>query len=211
MIEGKLVDLVPFEDDFATYLETWMNEESWFRMRAWERREPHTEHDVKKFIENMEKSEHGALIGVQAKNGDPIGGVIFDHEWTRVRKADAMLFVGDSRYEGTDEVIDALLMLVRYCFETRNLHRLDVSILAFDELRLDAYQRVGFVHEGTLRQHVRWDGSYADIEVFGLLQDEWPGYEQKSEALNLQPSGLEPKPKPEKKDDAKKDSSPKSE
>jgi RimJ/RimL family protein N-acetyltransferase len=79
MIEGKLVDLVPFEDDFAIYLETWMNEESWFRTRLWERREPHTEDDVKKFIEKMEKSEHGALFGFQSKSGDPIGGVIFDH------------------------------------------------------------------------------------------------------------------------------------
>ncbi len=204
MIEGTLVDLVPFEDDFATYLETWMNEESWFRMRLWDRREPHTGHDVKKFIEDMEKNEHGGLMGVQAKNGDPIGGVMFDHEWTRVRKADALLFIGDSRYEGTDEMTDALLMLARYCFEVRNLHRLDASLLPFDEARLEAYRRVGFVHEGTLRQHLRWDGGYADVELYGLLQDEWPGYAQKAAALALQPSGLEAKPKPVKKDDAKK-------
>ncbi len=50
MIEGKLVDLVPFEDDFAIHMEKWMNEEAWFRARLWERREPHTEDDVKKFI-----------------------------------------------------------------------------------------------------------------------------------------------------------------
>ena len=108
MIEGTLVDLVPFEDDFAIHLETWMNEEAWFRAHLWERREPHTEHDVKKYIERMEKDEHGALIGFQAKNGDPIGAVIFDHEWLRVRKAEARFFAGDSRYEGGDEVLDAL-------------------------------------------------------------------------------------------------------
>ena len=36
MLEGKLVDLVPFEGDFATYLETWMNEEVWFRSMFWD-------------------------------------------------------------------------------------------------------------------------------------------------------------------------------
>lgn len=201
MIEGTLVDLVPFEDDFAVYLESWMNEEAWFRAALWERREPHTEDDVKKYIERMEKNERGGLIGFQTKDGDPIGGLIYDHEWTRVRKVDTRFFAGDTRYEGTDEVLDGLLMLVRFCFETRGLHRLDAGALTFDEAKIEHLRRAGFVHEGTLRQHIRWDGDYVDIEVFGLLETEWPGYAAKVAALDLQPSGLEPKPKPEKKDD----------
>ncbi len=201
MIEGTLVDLVPFEDDYAIYLEQWMNEEAWFRARPFDRREPHTEEDVKQFIEKMEKNEHGALIGFQTKDGDPVGGVLFDHEWTRVRKADVMFFAGDQRYEGRDEVLDGLLMLLRYCFETRNLHRVDTAALAFDEVRIDYLRRAGFVHEGTLRQHVRWDGDYVDLELYGLLDREWPGYAAKVKTLELQSSELEPKPKPEKKDD----------
>jgi [ribosomal protein S5]-alanine N-acetyltransferase len=203
MIEGKLVDLVPFEDDFAIYMESWMNEESWFRARLWERREPHPEDAVKKFIEKMEKNEHGGLVGFQSKAGDPIGGVIFDHEWSRVRKIDVMHFVGDMRYEGTDEALDGLLMIVRYCFETRNMHRIDGMALAFDETKIDFLRRAGFTHEGTLRQHIRWDGDYVDVELFGVLESEWPGYEKKSAELNLQPSEIEPKPKPEKKDEKK--------
>ncbi|NLE51130.1 MAG: GNAT family N-acetyltransferase [Chloroflexi bacterium] len=199
MIEGTLVDLVPFEDDFATHLESWMNEEAWFRMNLWDRREPHPEDAVKKYIESMEKKENAALIGFQTKSGDPIGGLIYDHEWSRVRKVEISFFAGDTRYEGTDEVLDGLLMLVRYCFETRNMHRLDAVALAFDEAKIDALRRAGFVHEGTLRQHIRWEGDYVDVEAFGLLEDEWPGYAAKIETLDLQPSDLEPKPKPEKK------------
>lgn len=203
MIEGTLVDLVPFEDDFATHLESWMNEEAWFRMNLWDRREPHPEDAVKKYIESMEKKENAALIGFQTKSGDPIGGLIYDHEWSRVRKVEISFFAGDTRYEGTDEVLDGLLMLVRYCFETRNMHRLDAVALAFDEAKIDALRRAGFVHEGTLRQHIRWDGDYVDLEMFGLLEDEWPGYAAKVETLGLQPGDLEPKPKPEKKDEKK--------
>src|SRR5690606_40917727 len=74
MFEGTLVDLVPFEDDFAVYLESWMNEEAWFRAQLWERREPHAEADVKKFTEQLGKNERGALIGCRTKAGAPIGG-----------------------------------------------------------------------------------------------------------------------------------------
>lgn len=199
MFEGTLVDLVPFEDDYATYLESWMNEEAWFRAHLWDRREPHPEDAVKKYIEKMEKNERAALIGYQTKAGDPIGGLIYDHEWSRVRKVDVTFFAGDSRYEGTDEMLDGLLMLARYCFETRNMHRLDAMSLAFDEARIDALRRAGFVHEGTLRQHIRWDGDYVDVELYGLLEDEWPGYAAKVEALGLQAGDLAPKPRPEKK------------
>lgn len=201
MFEGTLVDLVPFEDDFATYLESWMNEEPWFRAQIWDRREPHAEADVKKYIEKMEKNEHGGLIGFQTKAGDPIGGLIYDHEWTRVRKVDVTWFAGDQRYEGTDEELDGLLMLARYCFEVRNMHRLDASALAFDANRIAMLTRAGFQHEGTLRQHIRWDGTYVDVEVYGLLEQEWPGYEAITAALDLKPSNLEPKPKPEKKEE----------
>ena len=205
MFEGKLVDLVPFEDDFATFFETWMNEEAWFRSMFWDRREPHHESAVKKYIEKMEKNERGKLIGFQAKNGDPIGGLIYDHVWDRVYKADAICFAGDTRYEGTDEQLDGLLMLVRFCFETRNLHRLDASALAFDEAKIELLRRAGFTHEGTLRQHIRWAGDYVDANLFGLLHEDWPGYENKVAALDLQSSGLAPKPKPEKKDKSKAD------
>lgn len=37
--------------------------------------------------------------------------------------------------------------------------------------------------------------------MFGLLESEWPGYAQKVESMDLQSSGLEPKPKPEQKDE----------
>ena len=200
MIEGHLVDLVPFEDDFALYLEAWMNEEAWFRTMVYDRREPHPEHDVKKYIEKMEKNDHGALIGVQTKTGDPIGGVIYDHMWDRERKVEVMFFAGDTRYEGTDEQLDGLLMLARYCFETRNLYRLETSALTFDEVKIEQIRRAGFKHEGTLRQHIRWGGDYVDLAMFGLLQREWPGYAAVIETLALRASDIEPKPKPEKKD-----------
>ncbi|MBN1564586.1 MAG: GNAT family N-acetyltransferase [Anaerolineae bacterium] len=198
MIEGHLVDLVPFEDDFAIHLAAWMNEEAWFRTMIYDRREPHTENDVKKYIEKMEKNKRGALFGYQTKNGDPIGGVIYDYQGDRVWKADVMSFAGDTRYEGTDEQFDGLLMLIRYCFETRNLYRLEGAALAFDTVKIEQFQRAGFTHEGTLRQHIRWGGDYVAVEMFGLLHREWPGYDSMIEALGLQSSAIEPKPKPEK-------------
>ncbi len=196
MIPGTLVDLVPFEDDYTIYLQTWMNSEAWLRARWWERREPRAEHKVKQFIQELEKSENAQLVGLQAKNGDPIGGVAWEHQWVRMRRATLWLLVGDPRYEGTDELLDGLLMAVDYNFATRNLHRLETFALALDRARIALLQRAGFAHEGTLRRHVLWAGDYVDVLVFGILERGWAGYEATVEALGLQASGLPPKPKP---------------
>ncbi len=198
MISGTLIDLVPFEDEYALYLQEWMNSEAWLRARWWERREPHTEQHIKKFIEEIEKNDHAKLVGIQAQNGDPIGGVAWEHQWVRMRKTNLWFFAGDPRYEGTDELLDGLLMAVHYNFATRNLHRLDTYALAFDEAKIAHLQRAGFTHEGTLRQHVRWAGGYVDVLAFGILEGDWPGYEPKVRELGLQASDIPPKPKPEK-------------
>ncbi len=198
MIPGTLIDLVPFEDVYATYLQEWMNTQAWLRARVWERYGPHVEHQAEKFIEEMEKKDNAKMVGLQTKNGDPIGAVIWEHQWTRMRKINLWFFAGDPRYEGTDELLDGLLMAVHYNFTTRNLHRLHTLALAFDEAKIDHLQRAGFSHEGTLRQHIRWAGDYVDLLVFGLLETEWPGYEEKVQALDLQASGLPPKPAPKK-------------
>jgi RimJ/RimL family protein N-acetyltransferase len=195
MIQGTLVDLVPFEDDFATRLPAWMNEEAWFRAHPYRRREPQSEHDAKRWIEHMEKNERGKLIGVRAKNGDPVGGVTLDRLESRVRKAEANFFAGDARYEGADERLDGLLLLLRYGFETRNIGRLEAAALAFDSGRIDLLRRAGFVHEGTLRRHLRWNGAYVDLEFFGALQREWPGYAAQVAALALRPATVEPLPR----------------
>ena len=48
----------------------------------------------------------------------------------------------------------------------------DAAALAFDEPKIEALRRAGFVHEGRSAS-IRWDGDYVDVELFGLLEDEW--------------------------------------
>jgi RimJ/RimL family protein N-acetyltransferase len=105
-------------------------------------------------------------------------------------------FASDTRYEGTDEQLDGLLMLVRYCFETRNLRRLEAAALVFDEARIEQLWRAGFVHEGTIslnarvmrqmkkvgfalevrrRKGIYADGVWHDELIYGLFREDWPG------------------------------------
>jgi RimJ/RimL family protein N-acetyltransferase len=69
---------------------------------------------------------------------------------------------------------DIVRVLCRYGFAVRGLHRLQVDTLADNDAMIGAATRAGFVLEGTLRQYVWVNGSFADGVILSQLATEWP-------------------------------------
>jgi len=53
------------------------------------------------------------------------------------------------------------------------MHRVALEVLADDPRAVACYRKVGFVEEGRLRQRDWRDGSYHDVLVMSILDDEW--------------------------------------
>jgi RimJ/RimL family protein N-acetyltransferase len=68
---------------------------------------------------------------------------------------------------------DVVLALCEYGFAVRGLHRLQVDTLAGNAAMIRAAARVGFVHEGRLRQAAWVNGEFADEVILGLLAADW--------------------------------------
>lgn len=68
------------------------------------------------------------------------------------------------------EVAGAML---RYGFDTLNLHRIYLRVNADNERGVRAYQAAGFKDEGVMRQHIFVDGKYVDLRMMGMLRNEW--------------------------------------
>jgi ribosomal-protein-serine acetyltransferase len=62
--------------------------------------------------------------------------------------------------------------LIPYAFDQLLLHRLEIRVPSHNERSLAIPQRLGFRHEGTLRQYLQLDGRFHDMEVFGLLKED---------------------------------------
>lgn len=79
---------------------------------------------------------------------------------------------------GMGLMTEALHAVLRFMFESVGLHRAflrhDVQNIASGRVM----EKNGLMLEGTLREHhLRRDGTWADVRVYGILRDEW-------EALN---------------------------
>ena len=68
---------------------------------------------------------------------------------------------------------EATRLVVDYAFRRLNLHRIELEVAASHPIARRAYERAGFLVEGTRRDAMFVDGQYADALVMGILRPEW--------------------------------------
>jgi [ribosomal protein S5]-alanine N-acetyltransferase len=68
---------------------------------------------------------------------------------------------------------EAKALLARIAFDACGLERLGSYASTANARSRRALEKVGFVHEGTLRRFHRHGDRVHDVDVFGLLRDEW--------------------------------------
>ena len=78
-------------------------------------------------------------------------------------------------YRGRGLGADAVLVLCRYAFAIRGLHRLQLETLADNEAMIRVAQQAGFTREGVTRGSDWVNGAFADGVIFGLLDSDRPG------------------------------------
>jgi RimJ/RimL family protein N-acetyltransferase len=73
---------------------------------------------------------------------------------------------------------EALTLGINFAFNDLNLHRLSLSVFAYNEPAIRLYKRLGFTHEGVFREYLKRDGQRHDMFLFGLLEHEWRSRER---------------------------------
>jgi diamine N-acetyltransferase len=113
---------------------------------------------------------------IEARDGDGwklIGNCgVFNIEWTH-RAAELGIMIGDKSAWDKGYGTETMELLLQHGFETLNLNRVYLRVYSTNPRAIRAYQKAGFVLEGTLRQGVYKHGAYADIHVMSVLRSEW--------------------------------------
>ena len=81
--------------------------------------------------------------------------------------------IGDPAVWGQGYGADATRVLLRYCFMELGLHRVELRVIGYNTRAIRCYEKVGFKHEGALREAVLRDGQYYDIAQMAILRPEW--------------------------------------
>jgi RimJ/RimL family protein N-acetyltransferase len=187
VLEGLLVDLVPYGRAFQAREHAWWNNESMYWASMGERELlTHAQLEKRRREEaESDESRTGVTFGVRTKDGALIGsfGINFLSPYHRVANLGAM--INELDYWGGGYGTDALLLLVDYAFGWLDMRRLWLDTMSSNARVLRQMQKVGFTLEAQLRSVAIADGQWNDEVVFGLMRDEWPGREAMIARLGL--------------------------
>lgn len=81
--------------------------------------------------------------------------------------------IGDSDHRGKGYGKDALWLILRYAFYELNLNRVGLDVISNNISAIEAYKKVGFTVEGSMRDAVYRDGKRYDRIIMGILRNEW--------------------------------------
>ena len=81
--------------------------------------------------------------------------------------------IGETELWGKGYGMDAMRVLLRFAFDELNLHRVSLSVYAYNPRAIRSYEKVGFKIEGRARRVANRDGQRSDEVFMGILREEW--------------------------------------
>ncbi len=103
------------------------------------------------------------LIGLTTFSAlDPDNGSVLFH-----------ITIGERDAWGRGYGTEAADLMLAHAFERLDLHRVGLSVFAFNERAIRSYEKAGFRVEGRLREAIARDGRFWDEIQMGVLRDEW--------------------------------------
>ena len=68
---------------------------------------------------------------------------------------------------------EAMNLMVHYVFEGLNLNRLQLEVFSHNKRGIRAYEKVGFIKEGVLRQALFYNNQYSDEIIMSIIKDDY--------------------------------------
>ena len=177
LLQGQLVRLVAANSETdAESFARWSRDSEFMRLqdsgvaRSWSVKQ--SKEEMQKWMENEKPNDYEFVIRTLAENRliGMIGldGIRWSHGDTFVGIA-----VGEREVWGRGYGTDAMRVILRFAFMELNLHRVSLDVFEYNPRAIRSYEKVGFKHEGRVRQALNRDGRRWDILYMGILREEW--------------------------------------
>ncbi len=170
MYYGKLVKLRAFERQDLEKNHEFVNDYDTVKGMASGVLFPCSYEDEQRFMDQQSSYTRGEFqFAVENAHGDLVGRCgILKIDWKNSLAELGIMIGTDNRGKGYGS--DAMDVLCQFCFEEMNLHKLKLSVIAFNQPALRCYEKCGFVREGVLKSEVFRQGEYHDVVMLGKMR-----------------------------------------
>jgi N-acetyltransferase len=135
---------------------------------------------IRQALDNQVLGKHVPFLVSDATSGEVIGTT----RYANIDRANRSTEIGWTFYEvsrqRTAVNTESKLLLLRHAFETLGAIRVWLQTDELNERSRRAIERLGAVHEATLRkERLLWNGRVRTSVVYGITDDDWPGVRER--------------------------------
>ena len=174
---GKLVHLSGVDpEEMSKALSRWNRDSEYTRLLNMSVRPLNSAKGIQKWMDEMiaETSPSEYFFTIRRREDNQlIGGLFLEVvDWSG-RDSFVAIFIGEREHWGKGYGTDAMRLLLQYAFSELNLWRVSLGVFQYNPRAIRSYEKVGFCHEGRMRQYLHHEGKRWDIHYMGILREEW--------------------------------------
>jgi RimJ/RimL family protein N-acetyltransferase len=168
---GESVYLRPLEKADAPVIVEWFNDaEIRSRIASWR---PMSLAAEEAFIEGLAKSDD-FVFAVVLKDGDRFVGNTGLHQIDQKNRSGMFgIVLGDKSAWGRGIGTEVTRLMTGWAFDHVNLNRVWLEVYDDNLRAVRVYEKVGYLHEGVLRQALWRDGEYKDVFRMAMVRADW--------------------------------------
>lgn len=131
---------------------------------------PVTPEGAARWLQWLTDHPHAWVIEI---NGAFAGEIRLDNVNRQDRRATMAIGINNPALLGKGFGTEAITLLLRHAFGEMGLHRIGIRVLAYNKRAIRAYEKCGFVVEGTERETAYVNGKWHDDIMMGVLDREF--------------------------------------
>ncbi|WP_442602983.1 GNAT family N-acetyltransferase [Paenibacillus sp. KN14-4R] len=172
VLEGERLYLRPFTlQDVEAYHSTLFHEES---RRLTGTKTIFSQDMIEKFVERISSdSTRIDLLLIRKQDEKSVGDIVLMDMDETNRSAHMRITIFDEEDYGKGYGPEAIRLLLHHAFGVLNLHRIELNVYAFNQRAIRAYEKIGFVQEGRMRDVLYYNYEYHDSITMSMLAHEF--------------------------------------
>ncbi|WP_157014992.1 GNAT family N-acetyltransferase [Mesorhizobium xinjiangense] len=178
-LAGERVTLrFPRSGDFAEWAE--LRRQSRNFLEKWEPRWAPDELDLpawrarlRRYRQEYNNGTGASFFIYRNDNGALAGGISIGNIRRGVAQSAQIGYWMGERHAGNGLMLEALRLLVPYCFSDLKLHRIEAACIPDNKRSVRVLEKAGFTREGLLHSYLRISGTWRDHYLYALIEDEY--------------------------------------
>jgi RimJ/RimL family protein N-acetyltransferase len=174
-LEGRLVVLRHFRPEQLGSVIRWYRDADLARLTRYQQR-PMSQDEIEHFFRGRLLAADALAYAIHVRNGERLVGLTtFSALDPDNGSALFHITIGERDAWGRGYGTETAELMLEHAFVNLGLHRIGLSVFAFNERALRSYEKAGFAVEGRLREAIYRDGRWWDEVQMGALAHEWLG------------------------------------